>query len=152
MKLLKFRGAPQQLYLSTRSQHEWIQPVGFDTGIKVYNCVARGNVPFIVRNKNFVTWYTCGPTVYNSAHIGHASCFVKLDIIKRILQREFSLNLITAMNITDIDDKIINRSIATKTPISDLVKFYEDEFWEDMRKLNVLRPQLVMRRGCLQGQ
>ncbi|KAK5650568.1 hypothetical protein RI129_001597 [Pyrocoelia pectoralis] len=138
-------GVRKILHLSARYQHNWIKPVGFDTGIKVYNCRTQGKVPFIVRNKDSVTWYTCGPTVYDSSHIGHASCYVKLDIIRRILQNHFSLNLITVMNITDIDDKIITKSSASKISINDLAKIYEKEFWEDMHILNVLKPHVIMR-------
>ncbi|KAI4458549.1 cysteinyl-trna synthetase [Holotrichia oblita] len=72
---------------SKRFKTNWIQPEGYDTGIKVYNCVTRTKVPLVVANKSCVTMYTCGPTVYDSAHIGHASCYVKLDIIQRILRR-----------------------------------------------------------------
>ena len=54
--------------------------------------------------------YSCGPTVYDSSHIGHASTYVTLDIIHRILKRVFNYNIILMMGITDIDDKIIQRS------------------------------------------
>ena len=54
--------------------------------------------------------YSCGPTVYDSSHIGHASTYVTFDIIHRILKRVFNYNIVLMMGITDIDDKIINRS------------------------------------------
>ena len=54
--------------------------------------------------------YSCGPTVYDSSHIGHASTYVTFDIIHRLLKRVFNYNIVLMMGITDIDDKIINRS------------------------------------------
>lgn len=58
----------------------------------------------------FSSRYSCGPTVYDSSHIGHASTYVTLDIIHRILKRVFNFNIVLMMGITDIDDKIIQRS------------------------------------------
>lgn len=128
-----------------RFKTNWSKPEGYDTSIKVYNCVARKKVPFIVRNKNYVSWYTCGPTVYDSAHIGHASCYVKLDIIQRILRTHFNLKIISVMNITDIDDKIINRSKTSNLSEIELAKKYEEEFWDDLCFLNVNKPDIVLR-------
>lgn len=54
--------------------------------------------------------YSCGPTVYDSSHIGHASTYVTFDIIHRVLKRVFNYNIVLMMGITDIDDKIIQRS------------------------------------------
>lgn len=124
---------------------KWEQPTGFDTGIKIYNCVAREKVRLIIKNKNSLTWYSCGPTVYDSSHIGHASCYVKLDIIQRVLKNHFNLNLVTAMNITDIDDKIIKKSWEEKIDWKLISKKYENEFWEDLRQLGVTAPDLKVR-------
>ncbi|GJQ74443.1 hypothetical protein Trydic_g21313 [Trypoxylus dichotomus] len=89
--------------------------------------------------------YTCGPTVYDSAHIGHASCYVKLDIIQRIIKDYFKLNLVTVMNITDIDDKIINESKnLNKSPI-EVARYYEKEYIEDLDRLVVSRPDVLVR-------
>lgn len=135
-----------QGWYSSASDTNWIQPpIALDTGIKVYNCVARTAVPLVFPNNQLVTWYTCGPTVYDSSHIGHASCYVKLDIIQRILRDHFNINLVTAMNITDVDDKIINKSNATKEPWQQLAKRYEAEFWNDMDSLGVCRPDIILR-------
>ncbi|KAF5273464.1 hypothetical protein FQA39_LY07481 [Lamprigera yunnana] len=128
-----------------RLNHRWIKPAGYDTGIKIFNCIAKDKVPLVLRNKEYVSWYTCGPTVYDSAHIGHASCYIKLDIIQRILRKHFAIKLVTVMNVTDIDDKIINKSIETKTPINEIAKYYEKEFWEDMKSLDVMQPNIIVR-------
>lgn len=123
----------------------WIQPEGYDTGIKVYNCITKTKVPLVVANKSCVTMYTCGPTVYDSAHIGHASCYIKLDIIQRILKRYFKLNLVTVMNITDIDDKIINESKSlNKSPI-EVARCHEKEYIQDLDQLLVTKPDVLVR-------
>ena len=125
---------------------KWNQPQGkVDTGIKIYNCVAKEKVPLILRDNLYVSFYTCGPTVYDSAHIGHASCYVKLDILQRILRDYFGYNLVTAMNITDIDDKIIKRAGENKTNWKDLAVKYEDEFWNDLKNLNCKEPDIKLR-------
>lgn len=140
-KILKMR----ILRHTKRQKHDWIQPQGFNTNIKIYNCLVKDKVPLIVKNKDQVSWYTCGPTVYDSAHIGHASCYVKLDLIQRILRNYFRLNLVTVMNITDIDDKIIKRSIDLSVTSLELARKFESEFWEDVKKLNIVRPDVVVR-------
>ncbi|CAG9772939.1 unnamed protein product [Ceutorhynchus assimilis] len=127
------------------SYHIWTQPTGHNTSINIYNCVTRKIEPLIVKNKNAVTWYTCGPTVYDSSHIGHASCYVKLDIIQRILKNHFGLNLVTCMNITDVDDKIIKRAIELKVDYKEVSKQYEKEFWKDLGDLNIPQPDVVVR-------
>lgn len=129
-------------------ESEWQKPDSnncFDTGITVYNCVHRNNVPFIVRNGKCVTWYTCGPTVYDDTHIGHAVCYMKCDIIQRILRNYFRLNVITAMNITDIDDKIIERSKMLAMPFQELAQKYEREFWQDLNALGIQRSDIIIR-------
>ena len=55
-------------------------------------------------------WYTCGPTVYDQAHLGHARNYVSTDVIRRILENHFSIPTDFALGITDIDDKIITRA------------------------------------------
>jgi cysteinyl-tRNA synthetase len=53
-----------------------------------------------------VSWYACGPTVYDLSHLGHARNYVSTDIIRRILQDYFGYKLKFVMNITDVDDKV----------------------------------------------
>lgn len=129
---------------SADNSSKWQKPNGHDTGIQIYNCVAREKVPLIVRNKNCVTWYTCGPTVYDLTHLGHAVCYMKIDIIQRILKNYFQLNLITAMNITDIDDKIIARSKEKNENWLNLSKHYEDLFWIDMYRLGIQKADIIL--------
>ena len=70
---------------------------------------------------------------------------MKSDIIRRILTDHFNINIVMAMCITNIDDKIIMRSRETKQNYKDLAEFYETEFIEDMKTLNVMKPHLYCR-------
>lgn len=128
-----------------RFKHSWHPPSGHDTGIQVYNCVAKKNVSLILRHPRQATWYSCGPTVYDSTHIGHASCYVKQDILQRILRNHFNINLVTAMNITDIDDKIVKRSEDAKEDWLKLAHRYEQQFWSDLTRLNCEPPNIKVR-------
>lgn len=132
------------------SDSEWQKPDAVDahdTGITVYNCVHRGNVPFVLRNaqNSYLTWYTCGPTVYDDAHIGHAICYMKCDIIQRILRNHFNLNVITAMNITDIDDKLVARAPILNCSVKEVAERYEQSFWLDMDALGIQRADIIVR-------
>ncbi|XP_017777868.1 PREDICTED: cysteine--tRNA ligase, mitochondrial [Nicrophorus vespilloides] len=134
-----------RIFKNVRHKHTWIKPEGYELPISVYNCTAKRKVPLVLRNKELMTWYTCGPTVYDSSHIGHASCYVKLDIIQRILREQFKVNIVSVMNITDIDDKLIRRAEDEKSSVQELAKFYERDFWEDLQSLNVPKPDRVVR-------
>lgn len=131
--------------LKPYKETKWLMPYGNPTGIYVYNCVADQKVPVILNDPHIATWYSCGPTVYDSAHVGHASCYVKLDIIQRILKSFFNIKLVTAMGVTDIDDKIIKKGQETKTDFRTVAKQYEHEFWLDMASLNVEKPLIISR-------
>ncbi|KAI6785025.1 cysteine--tRNA ligase-like protein [Emericellopsis cladophorae] len=76
--------------------------------LKLVNSLQPGNpVPFEPIEKGKVSWYGCGPTVYDKSHLGHARNYVSTDIIRRILMHYFTYDVNFVMNITDIDDKII---------------------------------------------
>lgn len=81
-----------------------------DASLKVYNSLTRSKVDFVPIKGRHVTWYNCGPTVYDSSHMGHARNYVTQDIIRRILRDYFGYDIHFVMNITDIDDKIIVRA------------------------------------------
>ncbi|MED6294779.1 Cysteine--tRNA ligase, cytoplasmic, partial [Characodon lateralis] len=66
--------------------------------------------PFVPQKGNKVTWYCCGPTVYDASHMGHARSYISFDILRRILRDYFKYDVLYCMNITDIDDKIIKRA------------------------------------------
>ena len=111
----------------------------------VYNSLTKTKVRFIPKDPNKITWYQCGPTVYDVSHVGHARTYVSLDIIKRIMKTYLGYNVILCENITDIDDKIIIRSSEKKIPFRELAQQYENEFLEDMSKLGVQLPDIMTR-------
>ena len=81
-----------------------------------------------------VRMYTCGPTVWNFAHVGNLRAFLFYDVLRRHLQvAGYSVNHV--MNLTDIDDRILDQAMHAGTTISDYVKPYEAAFFEDMRAL-----------------
>lgn len=94
------------------SQPEWLvpRPERPSSELKVYNSMTRSLVPFIPAEGKLIRWYSCGPTVYDAAHIGHARNYMTFDIIRRILRDYFNYDITYVMNITDIDDKIILRA------------------------------------------
>ncbi|MCJ1314571.1 hypothetical protein MMC25_008253 [Agyrium rufum] len=77
--------------------------------LKIYNSLTRNKDDFVPADPTgkMVTWYACGPTVYEDAHLGHAKNYVSTDIIRRIIKDYFGFHVKFVMNTTDIDDKII---------------------------------------------
>ncbi|KAM5347080.1 hypothetical protein ACJ41O_010085 [Fusarium nematophilum] len=77
--------------------------------MKIYNSLARSKDDFVPADPagKMVTWYGCGPTVYEDAHLGHAKNHVSTDIIRRIMKDYFGFRVKLVMNTTDMDDKII---------------------------------------------
>lgn len=126
-------------------ENKWKLPEGYDTGIMLYNRLLKEKVPFILKNNGVVNWYACGPTVYDSAHIGHACSYIRFDIIRRILENFFNLKVIQVMSITDIDDKIISRATRLEMDYKLLTRKYETEFFNDLRSLNILLPTFAAR-------
>ncbi|MCJ1423440.1 hypothetical protein MMC29_001323 [Sticta canariensis] len=100
----------------TRPQPPWQPPSEADADVqlpplKIFNSLTRTKnlfVPLDWKNRR-VSWYACGPTVYDDAHLGHARNYVSTDILRRILRDYFEFKVDFVMNITDIDDKIIVR-------------------------------------------
>jgi len=78
--------------------------------LKLYNSLTRKKDIFIPQNGNHVKWYSCGPTVYDASHMGHARSYVSFDVLRRVLKDHFKYHIKYVMNITDIDDKIIKRA------------------------------------------
>jgi len=78
--------------------------------LKVLNSFTKEKEEFVPVNPAEVLWYTCGPTVYDHSHMGHARTYMSFDIIRRIMSDFFGYNIKMVMNITDLDDKIIIKS------------------------------------------
>lgn len=96
---------------ASRQQPPWAVPHQIDPApqLVVYNSLTRTKTPFVPLRGNHITWYNCGPTVYDASHMGHARNYVSQDIMRRILNHlGYSIHFV--MNITDIDDKIIVRA------------------------------------------
>uniref|UniRef100_A0A3Q4H933 Probable cysteine--tRNA ligase, mitochondrial n=1 Tax=Neolamprologus brichardi TaxID=32507 RepID=A0A3Q4H933_NEOBR len=127
------------------SGREWVRPSGFDTGLKTFNSLSKQKEPLILTREGVATWYSCGPTVYDHAHLGHASSYVRFDILQRILSRLFGITVVHAMVITDIDDKIIRRSWEENVSPAAISAVYEDEFKRDMLSLKVVPPAVYLR-------
>ncbi|OKP00922.1 Cysteine--tRNA ligase [Penicillium subrubescens] len=102
--------------MSSRQQPPWRQPPS-RTGVELpplqmWNSLTKSKTPFVPIDPagKKVTWYACGPTVYDDAHLGHARNYVSTDIIRRIMRDYFKFDVNFVMNITDVDDKIILRA------------------------------------------
>uniref|UniRef100_A0A8B9RZK9 cysteine--tRNA ligase n=1 Tax=Accipiter nisus TaxID=211598 RepID=A0A8B9RZK9_9AVES len=126
-------------------RREWVPPAGRDSGIVAYNSRSRSKEPLVLATGGVATWYSCGPTVYDRAHLGHASSYVRFDIIRRIMTRFFGIEVIMVMGITDIDDKIIKRANEMNISPVALARIYEEDFKQDMAALKVLPPTVYMR-------
>jgi len=105
--------------------------------IKFYNTLKRKKVEFIPIEDGKVKLYTCGPTVYDYAHIGNFRAYMFEDLLRRFL--EFSgFNILHVMNITDIDDKTIRRSIEEDISLAEFTDVYTQAFHEDVQTLGLL--------------
>lgn len=118
--------------------------------LRFYNSITKTCEEFVTRLDNVVKWYVCGPTVYDSAHLGHARTYVSFDVIRRVLSEYFGYHVVYAMNITDIDDKIIKRACELGTgnlekACEEIATHFEAEFFEDMAALGVQMPTVVVR-------
>ncbi|MBI2039147.1 MAG: cysteine--tRNA ligase [Candidatus Niyogibacteria bacterium] len=104
--------------------------------LRLYNYLTRQIEEFKPRDSGTVGFYTCGPTVYDSVHIGNLRTYIFEDVLKRALKAE-GYTVRHVMNITDVDDKIIERAAKLGKPIGELAREYEDKFREDLRALNI---------------
>ncbi|XP_037755581.1 cysteine--tRNA ligase, cytoplasmic isoform X2 [Chelonia mydas] len=94
-----------------RTQPRWSSPEGTkQSKLCLYNSLTRNKDVFQPQNGKKVTWYCCGPTVYDASHMGHARSYISFDILRRVLRDYFKYDVIYCINITDIDDKIIKRA------------------------------------------
>ncbi|MDO8575478.1 MAG: cysteine--tRNA ligase [bacterium] len=112
--------------------------------INFYDSFRKEKINFIPKINGEVSMYQCGPTVYDNAHIGNLRTYVMSDIIRRVFEYE-KFYVRQAMNITDIDDKTIRRSHEQNIKLSELTLKYEEIFFEDLKRLNILKPTIVMR-------
>ena len=88
--------------------------------------------------------YCCGPTVYDYGHIGNFRTFLHVDVLRRFLKQQ-GMAVEHAMNVTDVDDKIIRNALAAGKPIGEYTARFEQAFFEDMEALGIERPEHLPR-------
>ena len=112
--------------------------------IQIHNTLSGQKEGFKPLEENKVGIYSCGPTVYDTAHIGNLRTYVSNDLIRRIF--EYNGYFVKhVMNITDIDDKTIRKSQEKKISLEELTRHYETLFIADLHSLNILTPNRVLR-------
>ena len=118
--------------------------------MKIYNTLSKTIEEFIPNEKNKVSMYTCGPTVYHYAHIGNLRTYMMEDVLEKIL-RYSGYNVLRVMNITDVghltdedndsgEDKMEKGAARDHKSVWDIAEFYLSEFLRDTDALNNLRP------------
>jgi cysteinyl-tRNA synthetase len=112
--------------------------------LRFYNTLSQQVEDFAPASDNTVRMYTCGPTVYDFAHIGNFRSFTFVDLLRKCLRLNgFALQHV--MNITDVDDKIIRNAVAQHKPLDEYTKIYTEAFLEDCRTLRLERPEVLAR-------
>lgn len=99
--------------------------------IMLFNTLTRKKELFVPINPPLVSFYTCGPTVYDYAHIGNFRAFLTYDVIKRWLQYN-NYNVDHVCNLTDVDDKIIIKMIAENKSLREITEKYTNAFFDDL--------------------
>lgn len=120
--------------------------------MKLYNTLTKKVEDFIPYNKNMITMYTCGPTVYYYAHIGNLRTYISEDILEKGL-RYLGYNVKRCMNITDVghltgdsdtgEDKLSKEAKKENKSVLDIAEFYTKAFFEDLKKLNIKKPEII---------
>ncbi len=107
----------------------------------IYDSVQKIKLPFIPLQEGKVSLYVCGPTVYDDAHLGHAKSALVFDLLRRVLEAE-GYDVLFARNITDIDDKIINKARELEISTTEIAERYTDAYHRDMEAIGVQKPTL----------
>lgn len=122
--------------------------------LNLYNTLTKSKDEFVSINPNIVKMYTCGPTVYNFAHIGNLRTYIFEDVLKRVLEYN-GYKVEHVMNITDVghlqsdadegEDKMALGAKRENKSILEIARFYEKAFIEDLEKLNIKLPNKLPR-------
>ena len=104
--------------------------------LKLYNTLSQKKEILKPRQGKRINLFVCGPTTYDFSHLGHARTYLVFDMIVKYL-RQKGYNVFYLQNITDIDDKIINRAEERKTTPQKLARFFEKEYLKDMKSLKI---------------
>jgi len=118
----------------------------------LYNSASHKKEEFVPSNPDIVKMYTCGPTVYHFAHIGNLRSYLMEDVLEKFLRYD-GYNVKRVMNITDVghltsdadegEDKMLKGAKREHKSVMEIAQFYTDAFFEDCRKLNIKRPDVV---------
>ena len=121
--------------------------------MKLYNTLSREIEDFKPINEDQVTMYTCGPTVYNYAHIGNLRTYIHEDILEKTLIF-LGYTVKRAMNVTDVghlesdadegEDKMLKGAKRENKTVWEVAKYYTDAFFKDAGKLNIKKPEIVV--------
>ncbi|CAG0912817.1 unnamed protein product [Notodromas monacha] len=123
--------AKDQIMSAKRIQPSWKPPsTNEPSKLRIFNSLTRKKEEFIPSKGNRITWYSCGPTVYDDSHMGHARSYISFDILRRVLSDYFRYEVFYVMNITDVDDKIIRRA-------------RQNHLFESYKKSNLTLPQIL---------
>lgn len=112
--------------------------------MKFFNTLSRQKEEFVPLNPPSVGMYTCGPTVYNFAHIGNLRAFTFEDLLRRYLEYR-GYKVTHVMNVTDVEDKIIRTVRESGKSLGEITGFYTAEFFHDLETLNIKRAHVVPR-------
>ncbi len=120
--------------------------------MELYNTKSKKIEEFIPWNKDVVTMYTCGPTVYHYAHIGNLRTYITEDILEKTLNY-LGYNVKRCMNITDVghlssdadtgNDKMVTSAKNEHKTVLEIAKFYTDAFFKDLDYLNIKKPEII---------
>ncbi|MFH1630887.1 MAG: cysteine--tRNA ligase, partial [Candidatus Aenigmatarchaeota archaeon] len=114
------------------------------SNIKLFNTLTRKVEPFKPIRFDEVRMYTCGPTVYDFAHVGNFRAYIVAELLRRWLEYR-GYKVTQVMNITDVDDKTIKRSQQQGVPLKEFAGKFEKEFLEDMHSLKIHKPSVICR-------
>ncbi|MHB1687648.1 MAG: cysteine--tRNA ligase [Ignavibacteriaceae bacterium] len=109
--------------------------------LSIYNTLTKRKEEFKPINPPFVNMYVCGPTVYDYFHIGNARSFIMADVIRRYLEFK-GYHVKYVMNLTDVDDKIIKKSIQENREAKVVSENFVNAFFEDIQKLKIKRADI----------
>jgi len=109
--------------------------------MKIYDTLSQELKEFIPLEDNKVKMYVCGPTVYDYPHLGHARCYITWDMVVKYLKFK-GYDVTYVRNITDVDDKIINKARDAKSTPQEIAQRYYEEFSMAMEALNVASPDI----------
>ena len=127
--------------------------------MQLYNSLSHTKEEFVPHEAGKVSMYTCGPTVYHFAHIGNLRTYIMEDILDRYL-RYSGYEVTRVMNITDVghltsdadsgEDKMLKGAKREKKTVMEIAEYYTDCFFDDCKKLNIRRPEIVQpATGCI---